>query len=329
MSYHEHPKMLPAPQSRSLTLQAADQANLPAVIEDAGDDARAAFLEFFIATIRNPNTRTAYAHAVRGFFEWCQVRGVQLLDVEPLVVAAYIEEHPGAPPTVKQHLSAIRMLFDYFVQRQVLPSNPASVVRGPKYVVKKGKTPVLSRADMRTLLDSIPTDTIIGLRDRALIGTMLFSLARVGAVTKMKRGDYQTRGKNDWLRLHEKGGKFHEVPAHHLVQEWMDAYLEVAAITEKASPLFQSVDRSGALTGRAINRKNVLDMIARRCLKAGLSSHYTPHSLRATGITVFMENGGKLEDAQAIAAHESPRTTKLYDRSSDVLQLSEIEKISL
>ena len=321
--------MIPAPQTRSVTLQAADQANLPAVIEDAGDDARAAFMEFFIATIRNPNTRAAYARAVRDFFRWCQVRGVGLLDVEPIVVGAYIEEHPGAPATVKQHLAAIRMLFDFFVQRQVLRSNPASVVRGPKHVVKKGKTPVLSREDMQTLLDSIPTDSIIGLRDRALIGTMLYSLARVGAVTKMKRADYQNRGKVDWLRLHEKGGKFHEVPAHHLVQEWMDAYLDVGDVTEKTSPLFQSVDRSGALTGRPFHRNDVKAMIVRRCQKAGLSGHYTPHSLRATGITVFMENGGKLEDAQAIAAHESPRTTKLYDRSSDVLKLSEIEKIFL
>lgn len=321
--------MLPAPTRRSLTLQAADQADLPVVVEAAGDNARAAFLEFFYATIRNPNTREAYKRAVRSFFEWCQARGVSLFDVEPLVVAAYIEEHPGSPATVKQHLAAIRMLFDYFVQQRVLPSNPASVVRGPKHIVKKGKTPVLSRAEMKKLLDSIPTDSIVGLRDRALIGTMLYSLARVGAVIRMTRADYQNRGKVDWLRLHEKGGKFHEVPAHHLVQEWMDAYLDMAAISDKTSPLFQSVDRSGQLTGRPLHRNDAKRMIERRSRQAGLTGHYTPHSLRATGITVFMENGGKLEDAQAIAAHESPRTTKLYDRSSDVLQLSEIEKIFL
>lgn len=317
------------PQARSLTLQAADQANLPVVIDAAGDRARAAFLEFFFATIRNPNTRAAYARGVRRFFDWCEVRGIGLQDIEPLVVAAYIEEHTGAVPTVKQHLAAIRMLFDYFVRVQVLPSNPASVVRGPAHVVKKGKTPVLAREDAKRLIESIPTETVIGLRDRALIATMLYSFARVGAVTGMTVADYYSVGKRSWLRLHEKGGKLHEVPAHHLVQEYLDAYLDTAALCEASEPLFQSVDRSRQLSGRALNRNKVREMLKRRCKAAGLSDRITNHSLRATGITVYMENGGTLENAQAIAAHESPRTTKLYDRTADTLTLDEIERIAL
>ena len=321
--------MLPAQQGRSVTLRAADQANLPRVIEDAGDDARASFFEFFVATIRNPNTREAYARAARDFFQWCQVRGLSLREIEPIVVAAYIEEHPGAPATVKQHLAAIRMLFDYFVSKQVLPSNPASVVRGPKHVVKKGKTPVIAAEDVKTLLDSLAGERLSERRDRALIATMLFSFARVGAVIKMTRADYVTRGKTDWLRLREKGGKHHEVPAHHTAREYLDSYLAASGGIEPKDPLFQSLDRSGQLTGRAIHRNNVRDMIQRRCRQIGLSGHYTPHSLRAAGITIYMANGGTLENAQAIAAHESPRTTKLYDRTSDEVSLDEIERIRL
>jgi site-specific recombinase XerD len=329
MQRQPHADMVLVKSSRSLTLQAADQAALPAIVEHAGDQARGAFIEFFYATIRNTNTRAAYAHAVNRFFEWCAERGVTLGQIEPVVVAAYIEEHTGAAPTVKQHLAAIRMLFDYLVQRQVLPSNPVSVVRGPKYVVKKGKTPVLSREDTKTLIISIQTDTIVGLRDRALIATMLYSFARVGAVTRMTVGDYYSMGKRSWLRLIEKGGKHHEVPAHHLVQEYLDAYLTAGAVSGKASPLFQSVDRSKQLTGRALHRNNVRSMLRRRAKTSGLTDKITSHSLRATGITVYLENGGTLENAQAIAAHESPRTTKLYDRTSDALSLDEIERIAL
>lgn len=322
--------LIPSNQDRSLTLQAADQAQLPQLIEDAGDHARATFFEYFAATIRNPNTRSAYARAVRDFFGWCADRGIRLEQIEPSIVAGYVEQHPGAPSTVKQHLAAIRMLFDYLVIKHVVEHNPASVVRGPRHVIKKGKTPVLPREDAKTLLESIDGTKIIDLRDRAIITTMLFSFARVGAMTKMTRADYQTRGKVDWLRLHEKGGKHHEVPAHHLSVEVLDLYIEAGDLdSSPREPLFQSVNRSGELTGRAIHPDNVYKMLKRRCRSAGIGDHYTPHSLRAAGITIYMEEGGSLENAQQIAAHESPRTTKLYDRSNDAVEIGEIERMRL
>ena len=167
-----------------------------------------------------------------GFFEWCEHRGIGLDQVQPVIVAAYVEELQlrASPPTVKQHLSAIRMLFDWLVIGQIIPASPASSVRGPKYVVKKGKTPVLTAADARLLLDSIvglartsetdeeekvETSDVVRLRDRALIGVMVYSFARVSAVIHMRVKDYLPNGKRYWLRLHEKGGKYHEVPCHH------------------------------------------------------------------------------------------------------------------
>src|SRR5438067_2341408 len=157
-------------------------ANVPAVINRAGGNARKRCLEFFTATIRNENTRMAYARAVGSFFRWCETYRLELIDIEPIHVAAYIERHPGSPPTVKQHLAAIRMLFDWLVIGQVLAMNPAASVRGPKHVVKRGKTPVLAAAEARQLLDSIDISTVIGLRDRAVIGAMCYSFARVSAV---------------------------------------------------------------------------------------------------------------------------------------------------
>ena len=164
---------------------------LPAIIRDRGERASRRFIEFFTASIRNRNTRAAYARAVKQFLDWCEDRRLELHDIDALTVAAYVEQLGSrtAKPAVKQHLAAIRQLFAYLTSGGILEVNPAASVRGPKYVVKRGKTPVLSAAEARQLLDSIESDTLIGLRDRALIGMMVYSFARVGAAVTMKGGD--------------------------------------------------------------------------------------------------------------------------------------------
>ena len=204
---------------------------LPTLIRAAGEHAERRFLEFFTAHIRNPGTRAVYGRAVGAFCHWCDERGLSLEQVSPFVVAAYIEQltRERSAPTVKLHLAAIRVLFDWLVVGQVLPVNPASSVRGPKHVVKKGKTPVLSASEARQLLDAIDCSKIIGLRDRALIGVMVYSFARVSAAIGMNVEDYYPQGRRMWLRLHEKGGKRHEVPAHHNADVYLDDYLEAAS----------------------------------------------------------------------------------------------------
>lgn len=303
----------------------------PGLIAAAGDDAVRRFFEFFTANIENENTRVAYAQAVSQFLRWAEEHGLTLQTIEPIAIAAYVKELKTrlADPSVKQHLAAIRMLFDWLVTGQVVRVNPAASVKGPKHVVKKGKTHVLSAEDARTLLDSIDTSSIIGLRDRALIGVMVFSFARIGAVLGMKVEDYYQNGKRWWIRLHEKGGKFHEVPVHHNAEAYLDAYIEAAGIAKEAkSPLFRSaIGKTGRLTDRALRRNNALDMVKRRAKAAGLSKRVCNHTFRATGITAYLEAGGTIEKAQAIAAHESPKTTKLYDRTSDAISLDEIERI--
>jgi integrase/recombinase XerD len=304
---------------------------VPAVIASAGERASRRFVEFFTANIRNKNTRTAYAHAVTEFLKWCEARGILNLEqVKPVVIAGYIEQHPAAAPTVKQHLAAIRIPFDWLVVGQIAELNPASSVRGPKYVVKHGKTPVLTADHARVLLDSIKTDSIVGLRDRALIGVMVYSFARVSATIHMRVQDYYQNGKRWWFRLHEKGGKLHDVPAHHNAEEYLDAYLEAANLwDQKKGPLFRSVDRRLHLSLNPLTRTDVLRMIKRRALAAGLPYSTCCHTFRVTGITAYLENGGTIENAQAIANHESPRTTKLYDRTSDEITLDEVERIAI
>lgn len=306
--------------------------SVPTLFLDGNEKTWQRFIEFFTARIRNRNTRQAYARAVARFSSWCDKRKVGLHELSPFLVAAYIEESAGvlAAPSVKQHLAAIRMLMGFLVVGQVLPHNPAAEVRGPKYSIKRGKTPVLDAATARRLLDSIDTGTVIGLRDRALIGVMVYSFARVSAVLDMEVADYfpDTNGKRWWFRLHEKGGKEHAVPAHHSADAYVDAYVAAAGLAESNStPLFQAVDRRGQLTGRRLGRREALAMIKRRARGAGIPDVIGCHTFRATGITAYLQNGGTLEHAQRIAAHESPSTTKLYDRTSDEITLDEIERI--
>jgi site-specific recombinase XerD len=311
---------------------AVGSTQLPSIIIRAGDHATRRFVEFFVATIRNRNTRQAYAQAIGQFCQWCEGRRLELHTISPVTVAAYIEDVSikRSAPTVKQHLAAIRMLFDWLVTGHVVSINPAWSVRGPRHVVKKGKTPVLTATEARQLLDSIDTSTAIGLRDRALIGLMCYSFARVSAVVGMNIDDYYQQGKRSWLRLYEKGGKFHEVPGHHNAVEYLDAYLVTVGIDATAkTPLFRSASKksTGISHGR-MTRTDVLRMVKRRAHACGVGiDRICCHTFRATGITAYMENGGTLEHAQAIAAHESPRTTKLYDRTSDKLTLDEIERI--
>ena len=172
-------------------------------------EARAAerFFDFFTANIRNKHTRRAYYNAACKFSEFCAQRGVHdLANVKPMHVAGYIESLlPGfAKPTVKQHLAAIRMLFDWLVVGQVIDVNPAHAVRGPRHVVTKGRTPVLNPEEALALLSSIDTSTLTGLRDRALIAVMIYTFARVGAVLQMNVGDYFSQGRRGRIRLHEK-----------------------------------------------------------------------------------------------------------------------------
>jgi integrase len=236
------------------------------------------------------------------------------------------------------------MLFDWLIVGQVLAINPANAVRGPKHVVKRGKTPVLSEDQARHLLESIKgvktvalpdrseaeVPWLVGLRDRALIGVMVYTFARISAVVAMQVEDYFPNGKRWWVRLHEKGGKRHEMPAHHKLERFFDEYLDAAGIREGKTPLFRSAaGTTGILTHRPMHRVDAYQMVRRRTAEAGLKGKLGCHVFRATGITAYLEAGGTLENAQAMAAHESPRTTKLYDRAGDEITLDEVERITI
>jgi integrase/recombinase XerD len=318
------------PSGRQLAAVGATAGGLlPGVFLRAGDGGKR-FWEFFTANIRNKNTRKAYFVAVSQFSKWCEQKKLRLEDIQPIHVAGYIEQlgRVVSKPTVKQHLAAIRMLFDWLVTGQVVPINPAHAVRGPRHSVKKGKTSVLSAEEMRELLDSIDTSKLIGLRDRALIALMGYTFARVGAVIQMKVEDYYIQKRRGWVRLHEKGGKVNELPCHHNLEAALDEWLQRSGLaTEPTAPLFPTL-RHGKLDARLpLAQANVHWMIQRRALQVGIATKISCHSFRATGITTYLQNGGKLEVAQQMAGHESARTTGLYDRRNDTVALDEVERV--
>jgi site-specific recombinase XerD len=305
--------------------------DLPALFAPDRDAAKR-FIEFFTANIRNPNTRRAYARAAVQFAVWCEQNDLrEMADIEPMHVAAYIEalQLRLAAPSVKQHLAAIRMLFDWLVVGQVIAVNPASPVRGPKYSVKKGKTAVLSAEEARKLLDSIDPSSHVGLRDRALIALMVYTFARIGAALKMKVEDVYIQKRRTWVRLHEKGGKRHEMPCHHNLDAYLHAYIGAAGLGEKPkNALFPTAQgRTGLLSERPMSQPDAYRMIGRRAIDAEIATKIGNHSFRATGITEYLRNGGRRELAQQMANHESARTTGLYDRRDDEVSLDEVERI--
>lgn len=316
---------------------------VPAVIADAGDKASEHFLEFFAATIRNKNTRAAYVQAAAQFFCWCEDRRLRLATIRPLHVSAYIESKPLTAPSIKQHLAALRGLFNWLVIKQVVPDNPALFVKGPKFSRTVGITPIMEAEQVRLLVDSIPVTRkvkvpkkhgggfkevadIKGLRDRAAIAIMAYTFARVSAVVGLRHGNYRLEGKRARLRLLEKGNKEKLVWLHREAEEFLDAYVAAAGIEDDDAPLFQTLDKAHSLTGETITRRDMLRVVKERCRAAGLSETFCNHTFRGTGMTVFLSNGGSLEAAQDMANHADPRTTKLYDRRKDLANLSEIER---
>ena len=316
----------------SSTLAQIRDGSLPVLISQRGTNASYSFIEFFTNSLANDNTREAYARACYRFLEWCDGAGFTLETIHPVAVGAYFKQHPLSAPSVKQHLAAVKGLFDWFVVQGVVSYNPAASVKGPKYSIRKGKTPVLTPEETKQLLESVAGNKVKDLRDKAMLGVLFYAWVRVSALVNLDLKDYRHIGRRSYLRLKEKGGKTPELPVHHMAQEYLDRYLAGAGIDpddpeQRKLPLFRSLNRKYQLTETRLSRIDVFRMIRKRAEQAGISSEICVHSARATGITTYLSSGGSIEGAQDIADHADPRTTRLYDRSRDKITLSEIERV--
>lgn len=307
-------------------------AALPVLVEHAGPAARFAWDEFFYAEHHNPHTQKAYMRAVRRFLAWAEGQGVELPAITPGMVGQYLVGLGGSPANRNLHLSALRGFFDRLVNRHVVILNPAASVKGVKDTVVEGKTPEITIDQARTLLASVETSHVVGLRDRAILGTLAYTACRAGAVAKLRLQDFQHDGTQSVLRFQEKGGKSREIPVRHDLEGYIRAYLDAAGLggDAKDSPLFRASNgRSRKLGAGPLTSKRICELVKRRLKDAGLPSRLSPHSFRVTAITDLLTQGVPLEDVQYLAGHAEPRTTGLYDRRQKRVTRNIVERISI
>ena len=326
---------VPAVPSPSGNLPSIAGDELPGIIVRAGANAVFAAQEFFFGTVRNENTRRAYLHAVKLFLAWIEKHGGgELAQIAPWQIGKYFDGMAAGTSiaTRKQHLSALRHFFDGMVTRHAIALNPALSVRGERYSVMEGKTPEIPIAEIRKLLASIDTSHIVGLRDRAILGVLVYTGARRGAVASLRLRHFYRIGTQYLLRFAEKGGKSREIPVRHDLQEYIDAYIDAAGLRDapKETPLFQSaLKRQRRLTGKTMSGDDIYRMMKRRLKDSGMPLLYSPHSFRVATLTDLLDQNVPREDVQHLAGHADPRTTSLYDRRKRKISRNIVERISV
>ena len=280
--------------------------------------------------VRNSNTRKAYKAAWRSFFAFCSEYKLELDRAKPYHVGMWLKRHPGSVATQRQHLAAVRLIFDHLLEKGVADINPAARAKAPRLERESAHTPIFEQNEIKTFLDAIKVDSLIDKRDKALFSTLAYSWARVSAAVGLKVEDYYERNGERWLRLHEKRGKIHEVPVHSKAREAIDQWLLASDLgCNPSAPLFPAFGKNKKTPElRHMDRTSVWKLVQARVRASGLEKRVCCHSFRATGITEYMSAGGSLDIAQRIAGHSQLSTTKIYDRSRDRLTMDEIEKIS-
>ncbi len=306
----------------------------PAAVAVLGQTANAGFAaeEFFKASISNEHTRRAYGRIVSRFLSWCDERGLGVHNITPGLAGEYMASIEGSAPTKNQALAALRHFFDALVQRHAVPLNSFASVRGQKYSVTEGKTAEISIEQARKLFRSIDTGNVVGLRDRAVLGVLAYTGARVGAVAKLRLSDYRNTGEQRTLRFREKGGKDREIPVRHDLEGWLNEYIAAAGIGEdpRSASLFHAADgKRKALTRDYYKDHSIRQMMKRRLEDAGLPELFSPHSFRVTVVTDLLNQNVPLEDVQYLAGHSSPTTTRIYDRRRRKVTRNIVERISI
>lgn len=299
------------------------------VLVRSGQRAVKLYNDYLHLSIRSDDSRQTYRSALSLFLRFCDTIDVsELLDVEPSHVRAYLDHRTkdlGLVASARTHFSAIKSFFQYLVEQQFIASNPAASVSYAFVDARKGKTPIIAATEVRALLDSIPDDPThaddpakqTDLRDKALIALMAYTFVRIGGALSSCVRDVRFDDGVMWLDMVEKGAKSHSVPLSGAPREFLTRYMEHCGLTQPSAPLFQSANRNGELTGKPYDRGNSRRMIARRAKAIGISGNTKNHTFRATGITHFLEGGGRIDDAQDIANHSDASTTRRYDRRSN------------
>lgn len=304
----------------------------PAVIRRAGPGACFAADEFFTARLQNVHTRRAYGSAVKRFLRWCELRELGLRDITPGIAARFIEHLAPSVSSQKMALAALRQFFDVLVTRHAVLLNPFQSVRGPPRGSGDGKTPEISAEQARFLLRSIDTSRPVGLRDRAVIGTLTYTGSRVGALAKLRLRDLRDYGEHRTLLFMEKRGKEREIPVRFDLDEWLAAYLDAGQLQDDSpdSPLFRAmIPGTDRYNPDGLGPWTIRQLLKRRLHDAGLPSFLTPHSFRVLVVTDLLAQNVPIEDVQYLVGHSHSSTTQIYDRRAKRVTRNLVERISV
>jgi site-specific recombinase XerD len=316
----------------NLAIVVRTSLTVPRCIAEAGAAAGFAWEEFFIGKIRNAHTRAAYLRAVRRFLAWTEKQEVELSQITPGMVGRYFDELQLGIPSKKLHLAAIRSFFDVLVIRHAIVLNPALSVRTERYSVMEGRTPEITVEQSRKLLESITLKSIVDLRDRVVIATLIYTAARAGALAKLRIGDLVADGSQLSLRFAEKGGKARSIPVRYDLQVFLQGYLFASGLENepKSAALFRTAaGGKGTLTSKPMSGVDVWRMVKRRLAVAKLPASISPHSFRSMAATDLLLQNISLGDVQHLLGHSDSRVTKLYDRRQKKVTRNIVERISV
>ena len=315
---------VPNPQSTQVELRDSD---FPALLKRAGPAACFAADEFFSARISNWETRRAYGRAARWFFNWCDEEKLELPQITPGLAGRFIRSLPVSDATKNQALAAMRHFFDVLVERHAVVLNPFQSVRGIKYKVLDGKTPELTRV----LIASIDLSTRVGLRDRALFGTLLTTGCRVGALAALRFGDVRNNEEGRSFRFREKNGKDRDIPIRSDLDGWLAEYMDAAGINDSPpdAPLWLCSHRWDFFRPHPLHPMGIRSLLKRRLKAAGLPTNLTPHSFRVMVVTTLLSQEVPVEQVQRLVGHSHPSTTQLYDRRPRRITRSIVERIPI
>ena len=288
--------------------------------------------EFFSARVRNVHTRRAYGRPVRKFLEWCEEHGLSLQQISPGTAARFIDGYGASVSGQKVALAALRQFFDVLVTRHAVVLNPFLSVRGPRQDTRRGKTPEITVEQTRELLAAMDCSRPMGLRDRAVIGTLAYTGARVGAIAQLRLQDLRDYGEHRSLWFREKRGKEREIPVRIDLDRWLAEYVAAAGMMIPRLPR-SSARRTSTprpVSGRAASAPGPSAASSSAASRTpGLPQVFTPHSFRVMVVTDLLTQGVPIEDVQYLAGHSHPSTTQVYDRRDRRVSRNIVERISV
>lgn len=289
--------------------------------------AQVAAEDVWLKGLRSERTRHAYKIDVEDFVATLDIRDrSEFYRVTPAAVMAWnasLESRGLKAATVRRKLSSLSSLFRHLVKEHVIEFNPVREVKRPTVNREKGRTAAFSQDQARAILDAPPADTLLGLRDRAILSVGMQLGPRRAEIARLIIEDLHMHNGLWCMRLLRKGGKEAREVMNPQTERRIRAYLDTAGHGgDLEGPLFRPV-RSNQVAGTDDMRRHMdpkaVDRVLRKwCAQAlGLTHGFSAHSMRATFATIALTNGAKLENVQKAMGHADPSTTKLYDHRGD------------